>query len=75
MPAMDRTRLEKVLGRYKKSELPGVASELGVELSLKATKKELVSLLVQKCLKNEITPSKLLTLELSSNYCLLLWGN
>lgn len=66
---MDRTRCrwEKILGRFKKRDLPQVASDLGLELNVGKTKskKELISLLMDKCLKNGITPSELLKLELS----------
>ena len=65
---MERTRARwlKVLGKFNKSKLPEVADQLGFELPSKsANKKELLSLLVDACLKAKLTPSDLLKLELS----------
>lgn len=65
---MDRDRWKRVLGKFKNSELPQIAvDELGLELPPFKTKnkKELVSLIVDRCIKANLTPSDILKLELS----------
>lgn len=67
-------RLGKVFGRFKKSELPGVALELGLELLPRAkSKKELVSLLVDHCMETNTSPSELLRVELSCKPATSVW--
>lgn len=62
----DKARLERVLGKFTLKELPKIAKkQLGLKAVPKAeSKKELVALLVAKCLESELTPSDLLALEL-----------
>lgn len=62
MAHMEKSRWEKVLGKFKKDELPVMAAEqLGLTLSPKAkTKREMVSLIVEA----DLTPSDLLKVEL-----------
>lgn len=62
----DKARLERVLGRFTWKELPKIAKkQLGLKALPKAeNKKELVALLVDKCVESGLTPSDLLALEL-----------
>jgi len=61
-----RARLEKVLGKYNKGELPDVATSLGVEIPSGARgKKEMVSLIAASCVRKGIKPSEVLELELT----------
>ena len=66
---VERNRWEKVFGKFRKNELPELALDLGLEglpSSKKGgSKKELVALLVDKCLEENVPTSKLLSLELS----------
>lgn len=64
---MDKVRLLKVLSRYKKDELFKVFEELGLKserLKKSKTKKELVSILVDKCVENKVSEVHILQLEL-----------
>ncbi len=67
---MGRARWEKVIGKFKKSELSEVAEDLGLEgypptTTAGSSKKELVAITVDKCLEKKIPTSRLLMLELS----------
>ena len=64
---MEKARWEKVLGKFKKDELPVMAAQhLGLKLSPKAkTKREMVSLILEA----NLTPSDLLEVELTRKDC------
>ena len=56
---MDRVRLRKVFGRFRKDELPEVMGLLGLEEGGKAaSKRELVTSLVDKCMVSMLLTSR-----------------
>lgn len=63
----EKVRWEKVLGKFKRSELPKIARKyLGLtSLPHVESKRELVSVLVDWCSEDDFTPSDLLELELA----------
>ena len=66
---LDRSRWEKAIGRFKKSELREVAEDLELEghslPSKTASKRELVALIVEQCVEKKKPTSDLLRIELS----------
>ncbi len=67
----DQKRYEKVFRKFKKSELSDVACQLDLEIDPKLatrTKKEIVSVLVEKCLLEKISSSRLLKIELKCKH-------
>ena len=60
-----KSRYKKVLGKFNKSELPGVAVQLGLGfVSETSTKKELLSILVDRCMREKVSSLDILKLEL-----------
>ena len=71
----EKIRWLKALGKFKKSELPAIAGQLGLDFSPKAkSKRELVSLFVDECFKAQLTYSDLLKVELSRKLARRLLG-
>lgn len=69
---MDRVRLRKVFGRFRKDELPEVMGLLGLGEGRKAaSKRELVTSLVDKCMVSMLLISHDTRGPVPSHHCLL----